>query len=149
MNAAVQYGQMNEKNAIHSYCEKTGEKVMECGLFVHLDCGYLAASPDGLTDSGGIIKVKCPKAAEHLTIQESIKTIKGFCLDKLHVTGKEWCDFIVWTDNDIYVERIFPDYDFWRQTLLPKLTFFFEKVLLPEIVDPRKCTSMDIREPDN
>jgi hypothetical protein len=81
-NKAVQYGKVNEKNAIHTYCERTGEKVSDCGLFVHLEYGYLGASPDGLTDSGGIIEVKCPKKAENLTIAEAIKNIKGFCLDK-------------------------------------------------------------------
>ncbi|KAJ3657375.1 hypothetical protein Zmor_009184 [Zophobas morio] len=81
-NAAVQYGKVNEKNAIQAYVQRTGEKVTECGLFVHLQYGYLGTSPDGLTDSGGIIEIKCPKAAENLTIEESIRTIKSFCLDK-------------------------------------------------------------------
>lgn len=161
--SATRYGKNNEQKAIKAYEEKTGEEVTECGLFVDLKYGFLGASPDGVTKSGGIIEVKCPKTAKNMTIKEAIQSVKGFCLDanghlkrnhnyfmqiqgQLHITGKPFCDFIVWTTKDISIERIYPT-DIWNDRMLPKLVFFYDKALLPEIIDPRKWHSMQIREP--
>lgn len=44
---ATVYGHQNERVAISKFSEKTGKIVMPSGIFVDLDFGYLAASPDG------------------------------------------------------------------------------------------------------
>jgi len=31
----------------------------------------------------------------------------------------EYCDFVVWNSNDIFIERILPDMDFWDD-VIPK-----------------------------
>lgn len=56
---AIQHGKINESEAIRTY-EKKGIEVRSCGLFVDMQYGFLAASPDGLIDADGIIEVKCP-----------------------------------------------------------------------------------------
>ena len=42
-------------------------------------------------------------------------------------------DFVVWTQKEIFIERILPDNKFWESNL-PKLDNFFEVCILPEIV---------------
>lgn len=154
-----------EVTAIEAYTTTTGEKVNKCGLFIDINHCYLGASPDGVTESGGIVEVKCPITAEFMTIEQATETLKTFCIDKrtkklkrshnywfqiqgqLHVSGKNFCDFIIWTKKDLYVERIYPNETCWNK-MLPKLKFCFEKAMLPEIIDPRKQRSMPLREPE-
>ena len=45
-----------------------------------------------------------------------------------------WCDFVVWTEAGIFVERVPFDRAFWGKELLPKLQAFLQECLLREIV---------------
>ena len=50
-------------------------------------------------------------------------------------TGASYCDFVIWVDDRLHIERIFPDPVFWTEkygsfTFSLKL-FFYE--VLPEI----------------
>ena len=56
---------------------------------------------------------------------------------QLHVCGSEcfWCDFCVYTNKDIAVERIIPDLQ-WQQQKLPQLQDYFYNYILPELVYP-------------
>ena len=44
-----------------------------------------------------------------------------------------FCDFIVWTNDDIHIERIYPDEDIWLSNV-PKVKALFEKAVLPELL---------------
>jgi len=61
-----------------------------------------------------------------------------------------WVDFVVRRTNpyQIHIERIFRDENLWRDGMLPKLSAFYPKALLPELAVSRDCTSTDIREPE-
>lgn len=48
------------------------------------------------------------------------------------VESAEYCDFIVWKENDIYIERIVPDEDFWDQ-IVHKAETFFRQCILPQV----------------
>ncbi len=52
---------------------------------------------------------------------------------QLHVVEAEYCDFVVWNRNDIVVERILPDLEFWEDIIL-KLRTFFRNCILPEVL---------------
>lgn len=167
---AVQHGKINEPEAIRKYQDKTGAKVSPCGLFVDKQYGFLAASPDGLVDHDGIIEVKCPYslAKKGLSIDYSAKNIKSFYLKvdentqkiklkethdyyfqvqgQLHITEKYFCDFIVWTPSEIFVERIVKNDEFWSTKMETNLIKFYHEALLPELVDPRLCRKMPIRD---
>ncbi len=36
-----------------------------------------------------------------------------------------WGDFIVYTNKEVFSERIYFDYELWYKTMLPKLTLFY------------------------
>lgn len=136
-----------------------------CGLFIDLDNGFLAASPDGLIGADGIAEVKCPesrkneepaKAAElyndrrytgetpKLSTRHYIYyQIQG----QLHITGREFCEFIVYANQKIHVQRIHSDNDFWRTEMEPLLTRFYNECVLPELVDSRLDRNMKIKDP--
>ena len=45
----------------------------------------------------------------------------------------EFCDFILWTECDIHIERVLPDNNFWENVVAKATKFFFNGVL-PEII---------------
>ena len=47
---------------------------------------------------------------------------------------KTWCDFVIFSNKDINVERISFDEYYWQSDLLPKLEAFFDNCLGLEIV---------------
>ena len=52
---------------------------------------------------------------------------------QLLCTKLEYIDFVIWTEKGLYIERIFPDEDFWRQNV-PKAKEFFFRGILPELI---------------
>ena len=61
------------------------------------------------------------------------------------ITERTWCDFVVYTEKGISVERIKYDSEFWNQDLLPKLTEFYDNCLAPEIVCPVHVLGIPVR----
>ena len=61
------------------------------------------------------------------------------------ITERTWCDFVVYTEKGVSVERITYDSDFWNQDLLPKLTAFYDNCLAPEIVCPVHILGIPVR----
>lgn len=164
-SAAMQYGILNEPVALELYREKRGVTVQPCGMFIDLIHGFLAASPDGLIGTDGIAEVKCPESMRKETAKKAAAKyndrkhegtdpklsrthffyyqIQG----QLHITGRKFCDFIVYTEQDIDVQRIERDDEFWQTEMEPFLTRFYRECVLPEVVDPRLERSMKIRDP--
>ena len=59
-NAATEHGNKYEDVARDIYCEKYGEVSHEIGLHPHPVHSWLGGSPDGITESGKLIEIKCP-----------------------------------------------------------------------------------------
>lgn len=91
-NAATAWGQKYEDVAIAEYERRTGEVVHDCGLFVHEGLAWLGGSPDGLTNSGKLIEVKCPykRPLENFVPAHYMPQVQT-CLEICNV---EQCDFI-------------------------------------------------------
>ena len=169
-NPATQHGKAWESVAMTKYEEETGVKVQPCGLFIHPEYCFLAASPDGLVGDDGVLEIKCPYTIRDLDPKEGVTSLpKGnaFCtLDEGHlrlnrshnyfyqvqgqmqVTGRRWCDFVVCTYHGILIERIERDDLFWDSKMFPQLDRFYRYCILPEIADPRHTRKMPIRDPD-
>lgn len=66
---------------------------------------------------------------------------------QLHITRKNLCLFAVWTGEEypLKVEKITRDDEFWENEMETRLVRYYDKCLLPEIVDPRKTRSMPLR----
>ena len=118
------------------------------------DFSFNGATPDAkLCDNGesGIVEIKCPYSARNYTISEACDKIKDFYLEKdatgaitlnkkhsyyaqiqgqLLVTGYKFCEFVVFTQNDLFVERITPDLPFMTN-LLRQLAVFYRDFALP------------------
>ena len=63
---------------------------------------------------------------------------------QLYCTTTQWCDFVVRTEKDIHIQRIYRNTEWWEQQL-PKLKAFYFDTVLPELTCPR-YTKGGIRE---
>ena len=143
------YGQANEKTAKVIYMKQRNCHLHNIGLVVNPICPFLGASPDGIVcENGecGIIEVKCPYSARDYKIKEACEKVKDFFLEKnnetdefelkkrhrhyyqvqgqLLITGANFCDFIVFTRYDLFVQRIKPD-DLVIFEMVSKLSKFY------------------------
>lgn len=74
--ASLQYGKRNEHLAIDALRGLYGIEIKPCGLFVDKTLPFLGATPEGLINNEGIIEVKCPYSARHLTPEDAIELRK-------------------------------------------------------------------------
>lgn len=165
---AMKYGRDNEEIARKELSAKLNKEIKTCGLFIDNENPCLGASPDGLIEKDGLVEIKCPSSAEHLTAEEAIQTLpqlKGIFDKKnsdkinknhryfyqvqgqLNVTQRDYCIFAVWTPKSFKTVHINRDNAFWESKMLPFLTRFYYECMLPEILDSRHNRHMPIRNP--
>lgn len=167
--AAMEYGKSNEETALRVLKHILIVNIIKCGIFVDSENPYLGATPDGLIGKDGIVEVKCPSSAEHLTPEEGIKQkkITFWTLNKsgeigeinkkhnwyfqvqgqLNVCQKNYCQFAVWTPKGIKIEKIERDEELWKNMMVEKLKYFYLNCILPELADSRFLRSMPMRNP--
>ena len=120
-NRAMTRGTLLEPEARRIYAEQTGQDVTEIG-FARLDTDTytLGSSPDGLAGEAGGIEIKSPSAKVHVsTVLSGVipdynrAQVQAF----LHVTGREWCDFISYYPGEpLFIIRDYPDQR-WQNTI--------------------------------
>lgn len=59
-NQATFHGNKYEDEARDIYCDQYGEVCHEIGLYPHPQYKWLGGSPDGVTESGKLVEIKCP-----------------------------------------------------------------------------------------
>ena len=76
--------------------EKTcDKKVHEFGLLVHPEHKWLGGSPDGITEDGILIEIKCPKKISSKVPEYYMPQIQLL----LEIIGLEECDFIQYNEE--------------------------------------------------
>ena len=113
-NRAMTRGTLLEPEARRIYAAQTGQDVDEVG-FARLDTDTytLGSSPDGLVGETGGIEIKSPSAKVHVSTVLSgaipdynRAQVQAF----LHVTGRDWCDFISYYPGEpLFIIRDHPD----------------------------------------
>ncbi|XP_078658592.1 uncharacterized protein LOC144903975 [Branchiostoma floridae x Branchiostoma belcheri] len=158
---ATKWGQDHEATARKAYAEKMREShedfgTFDSGLHINNDWPYLGATPDGMVEcrccGTGVCEMKCPFSAKDL-LPTDLASTGNFCLKKtndtvhldhshayyyqaqaqIFICDVEYCDFVIWTNKGVYIERILPNEAFWNNIIL-KSKEFFDKAILPEIV---------------
>jgi putative phage-type endonuclease len=96
-NEAMQFGTENEPFARSAYEVYMGIMVDEVGLVLHPTIDRAGASPDGLVGSDGLVEIKCPKVATHLSYicAGVVPTkYKNQMLFQMICAERAWCDFV-------------------------------------------------------
>lgn len=137
-NIATQYGQRHEAIAQLEFTKRTGVTVDEVGFLTHED--WLGASPDGLTDDGGILEIKCPFSMRN-QVEPAFKTLaeqphyyaqvqlEMLCADRKHAYFVQYRPAIGdvfapdYAEPALSVERIEQD-QAWLDEYLPQLKAF-------------------------
>ncbi|CAK1578234.1 unnamed protein product [Parnassius mnemosyne] len=165
-NDSTRYGKSNEITALKEFANELNISITPCGLFVDDDYCFLGASPDGLIGDDGIVEIKCPSSASALTPLEAIKSKKVvFCTEdgdgiklkrnhnyyyqvqaQLKIAKKSFCYFVLWTPKGFLYEKIYKDPTFWSDDKILKMTQFYFKCVLPEIIDPRFPRKLPMRD---
>ena len=161
--AISQYKQI--QNKIHNSLQVT-----QCGLFICKENPFIAGSPDAAVScsccGNGVLEVKNPYSARHLSISEYVN-LKSSCLSirddvvilkrnheyfaqvqvEMYVTSSAYADFVVRTGNDIdniHIERIFPDHEFISQ-MVDKSRQVFHKIIVPEMFERKWKHESDVK----
>nr|CAH7732897.1 unnamed protein product [Callosobruchus chinensis] len=151
---ATTHGRNFEKHAIELYEKISNVTCSRSGLVIHRQYPYLAASPDGLVGSDGIVEVKCPYNARNSDPHkynfdflnkngESVRCVHNYYYQIqgiLEVTDRTWCDLIIYTFKGIKVIRVNRNKKFWDM-IIKKLRVFYLFHFLPSILGYDKLSS--------
>lgn len=164
---AMQWGIEHEDQAVQLYTEYQhrnghgGLYVCSCGIYIYLQLIHSWVLLPIVTTPYGFLEVRCPYSKRHMTPVEAC-SCQGFFatlvdgqprLRRTHmyysqvqgqmaIGGRMWCDFVIFTEKGISVERIPFDFLYWED-LLPKLTLFWEQCL---VIQPRHHLGLPIRD---
>lgn len=125
--------------------------------------------PSNIGQPFGFLEVKCPFSQRDSTPVQACAS-SNFCCDlvshadgsqrlrlrkenryyaqvqgQMAVGGRPWCDFVVFTNKGISVERVSFDEQYWDNTILPALENFYDHCLGPEIVSPLHAIGIRVR----
>ena len=132
---ATAHGQKFEDEARILYEEKTGEKVFEIGLEQHPTELWIGGSPDGITHSGRLLEIKCPRSRAIGDGQPPVWYVAQVQV-LMEVLDLEVCDFVQYRPESItypnppefVVVEIKRDREWWS-TNRPIMKAFWEKVI--------------------
>lgn len=99
---AMQHGIDTEPLARSFYEHETGIMVIETGFVNHPSIANFGASPDGLISQDGLIEIKCPNTAQHITFIRTGLIDERYqyqMLAQMACTGRNWCDFVSFDDR--------------------------------------------------
>ena len=120
-NTATYWGQKYEQVASDIYSNITGYTVLEFGLLKHKTIEFLGASPDGVTENGIMLEIKCPYRRKIDGIPPLYYYIQ--CQLQMECCDLDVCDFIEFEFVEFLTEQEWLDketisLDFKHQGLL-------------------------------
>lgn len=122
-NVATEHGQKYEPVACEKYEKEYGRKVYEYGLLPHPTINFLAGSPDGVTNEGELIEIKCPYSRK---IKPEVPSYYyGQIQLGLQICELEKCHFIQYRPEpeEFIVIEVLKDNTWWEKNY-PKLEAF-------------------------
>lgn len=158
----IRWGLENEDTARESYLMAMQDlhadlNVAASGLIINPELPWIGASPDGVVTCSchepGMLEIKCPFSAKDRTLRECAKDSR-FCLTvteegvmslkldhsymyqvqaQMRVAEVTYCDFVVWTPQEHFIQRILFDGTFFDNGYL-KVVDFIRTGILPELL---------------
>lgn len=95
-NAAMQHGIDTEPEARIAYEFYANVDVAKVGLVLHPTIGGTHASPDGLVGNDGLLEIKCPQPAQHLSTLLGEAIADKYMVQmqwQMRCCDRTWCDF--------------------------------------------------------
>ena len=133
-NEATEWGQKYEDEAIEKYEDITGEKSHEFGLLPHPTYSFIGGSPDGITENGILLEVKCPLRRNIIPGEVPVHYLPQVLIN-LEVCDLEFADFIEYKPSiltggemELNIVRVNRDQE-WFKKNLPLIESFWNEVL--------------------
>ena len=93
----MRWGTETEAEAREAYVFNRAAVVEEVGFILHPTIGDSGASPDALSESDGLLEIKCPKTETHIETLLSQEVPEEYIPQmqwQMACTGRAWCDFV-------------------------------------------------------
>ena len=148
---ATSWGIEREKTARGQYVKSCSDKhidlkVRESGFVISTAHSFLGATPDGIITCNccgyGVLEVKCPFKCTTQPFSTLVSD-KAFCLEEvdgkyalrkdrqysyqvqaqMFVCDAKYCDFVVWSPDELAVVHVLPDHSFMASVLEKSKTF--------------------------
>lgn len=107
---ALKWGTMFEPMATRIYENDKKKEVYEFGLIINDDIKNFGASPDGITEDGVMIEIKCPysrKIVDGVVLEKYGYQIQGqLAVCKLTDCDYIECEFVVYDNEDDYLREV-------------------------------------------
>ena len=158
---AMSWGIEHEKTACDQYVQSCSNhhidlEVMESGVVISPAHSFLGATPDGMITCNccgyGVLEVKCPFKCTTQPLSTLVSD-KAFCPEEINgryalrkdqqysyqvqaqlfVWDAKYCDFVVWSLDELAVVRVLPDHSF-MPCVHERSKTFFKVGVLPEQV---------------
>ena len=132
-------------------------QVRASGFIINPELPWIGASPDGVVSctchGDGVLEIKCPFKTRNCSLTESCKD-SSFCLGigeegvmalrhihkymfqvqaQMHIAEVSYCDFLVWTPQEVFTQRILYDPLFFHDAY-GKVVNFIKTWVLPELL---------------
>jgi putative phage-type endonuclease len=118
-SAAMQHGIDTEAAARAAYGFMQDVEVVEAPFVLHPRLAWSGASPDGFVGDDGLVEIKCPNTATHIT------TLRGGEIPDKYIkqmqwqmacTERDWCDFVSFdprmpVEMQLHIQRVERDND--------------------------------------
>ncbi|KAK7136687.1 hypothetical protein R3I93_016893 [Phoxinus phoxinus] len=146
--AEMRRGAEMESEVTVEYSKLKNVNYSPCGLIIHPNAPWLGASPDGVvfdpTDNPqfGLVEIKCPNVknivdCKYLQMDHGFLTLKKShayyyqVQGQLLVSGMQWCDFMVWAQEDYFIQRIYSDTSV-HKVIREKVDYFYFYTYMPK-----------------
>jgi len=133
-NEATQHGEKYEDEARDKWCAMTGEVSHEIGLFPHPRYNWLGGSPDGITESGKLVEIKCPlKRKITPEVPHHYMPQLQLLMDILDLDEAVFIQYkpleLTWPGTEEFVVTHIPRDPNWMTENVPKMRCLWDKVL--------------------
>ncbi|XP_050365547.1 uncharacterized protein LOC126784094 [Argentina anserina] len=116
-NLSTSWSNIKEAEALQKYKMITQLDVSPVGFQVHSRADWLAASPDGIIESSGVLEIRCPFFDGEKSRAWPWRRIPAQCVPQaqglMEILDKEWMHFYVWTINGSSLFKLYRDRDYW------------------------------------
>ena len=152
--ADMKRGREMEFIAATEYCKLRNISYTPVGLVIHPDAPWLGSSPDGLVYDPttqppfGLVEFKSPNVKNYVDCSYLKMKDGSLVLPESHMyywqvqgqlllTGLQWCDFVVFAQEDMLVQRIHVD-PTTTATIRKKADWFYYYVYMPKYLAFKK-----------
>jgi putative phage-type endonuclease len=157
-NSATRHGEKYEDEARILYEQRHGEVVHELGLVPHPVHNFLGGSPDGVTESGKLVEIKCPPQRAILPeVPQHYFPQLQMCMEILDLEEADFIEYKPAETNwpkpeEFQVINVKRDREWWK-TNFPIMKEFWDKVLyfrehLDELPKPKEKKTRKKKEPE-